>query len=259
MTPVHGRYALTRLIFEQRSRMLDELAARGIEARQLVVGMDANLEAAEDFGFETLTRTNDLGRRVNDGFEWACREGGATHVAYCGSDDWHLADYFATLPPPGFAKTCPWQAFVPPSGDRLVVMAWRHPAGAAPWVISRELIEPCGFRPARDDAPSGVDGEVAEGIWSYIEATTPGGNHEKRLAKKRVFQFDRDADRLRMVDFKAGGEQVTTFERVVGVKKPRELDTRAPWETLATRYPHDLVEGMERFYATKEARCSGTC
>lgn len=253
VTPVHGRYALTRLIFAQRRRMLDELAERGVEARQLVVGDDANLYAAWEFDFQTMESPNPLARRVNDGFEWACREGGATHVAYCGSDDWHLADYFATLPAPGTAKTCAWQGFVPPSGDRLVVMAWRHPAGSAPWVISRELLEPSGFRPAKENARSGVDGEIADGIWRHIEATTPGGNHEKRLAKKRAFAFDREADLLRMVDFKAGGEQLTAFERVVGFKKPRELDTRRPWETLATRYPADLVEAMEKFYATKEA------
>jgi hypothetical protein len=254
VTPVHGRFALTRLIFEQRARMLNELQARGIEARQVVVGDDANLATAREFGFHTLERPNVLGLRVNEGFEWAVREGGAAHVAYCGSDDWHAADYFADLPAPGFAKTSYWQAFVPPTGDRLVVMRSQCPAGGAPWVISRELIEPAGYRPADDTAPTAVDGSIADGIWAPIDALhRRSGNHERRLAKKRVFQPD-DSDLLRMVDFKAGGEQITPFERVVGLKRKREIDSRTPWELLATRYPADLVGRMEKFYATKEAR-----
>jgi hypothetical protein len=252
VTPVHGREALTRLVFEQRRRMLDELAARGIEARQLVVGDDSNLATARAFGFDVLRRRNPVGFRVNEGFEHAALWG-ATHVAYCGSDDWHHADYFATLPAPGFAKTSPWQAFVHPKGDRLVVMRSQHPAGGAPWVISRELIEPAGYRPADDEAPTAVDGSIADGIWRPIDVLhARSGNHERRLAKKRVFQHD-DSDLLRMVDFKAGGEQITPFEAVVGVKRTREVDSRSPWETLATRYPADLVERMEKFYATKEA------
>jgi len=254
VTPVHGRVALTRLVFEQRARMLDELHGLGIEARQLVVGDDANLATAWEFDFHVLESPNPTGRRVNDGFEWAVHAGGATHVAYCGSDDWHLADYFATLPAPGFAKTSHWQAFVPPRGDRLVVMRSQNPAGGAPWVISRELIEPAGYRPADDRAPTAVDGSIADGVWAPIDAQhARSGNHERRLAKKRVFQYD-DSDLLRMVDFKAGGEQITPFEAVVGTKRPREVDSRSPWELLATRYPVDLVERMEKFYASKEGR-----
>lgn len=255
VTPVHGRHALTRVVFEQRARMLDELAGLGVPARQLVVGYrDANVDAALEFGFDVLVRPNTLGRRVNDGFEWACREGGATHVAYCGSDDWHLADYFATLPAPGTAKTCAVQAFVPPAGDRLVVMRSLNPAGGAPWILSRELIEPCGYRPADDNAPHGVDGSIADGIWAPIEARTKGGNHERRLAKKRAFVFDAEAHELRMVDFKAGGEQLTPFEAVVGFRQRRIRDSRQPWDVLAGAYPADLVARMEKFYATKGTR-----
>lgn len=253
VTPVFGRVALTRLCFEQRARMLDELATLGVEARQLVVGSDANLDTAQEFGFETLRAPNVLGLRVNNGFEWACREGGATHVAYCGSDDWHLADYFAQAPAPGHALTCQWQGFVPPDGLRLVVMRNQSPYGGAPWIISADLLAPSGYRPADDTAPHGVDGSVADGLIFGVTAPIKDWD-ERRRARKRVFQFDTEADLLRMVDFKGGGEQVTPFKAVVGVKRPRMFESREPFTELARVYPVDLVERMEKFYAERRAQ-----
>ncbi len=256
VTPVHGREALTRVVFEQRARMLDELASLGewrVEARQLVVGDDGNLDTAREFGFHVLERPNVLGLRVNDGFEWAIREGGADFVAYCGSDDWHLAEFFTQLPGPDFASTSWWQAFVHPRGNRLVTIRGNSPYGHAPWIIPRQLLESCAYRPAQDDAMSAVDGSIAEGIGRAVQKGLTDW-HERRLARKRAFRFNMTADELRMVDFKAGGEQITPWERVVGVKRPRHYETDAPFEKLATRYPADLCERMERFYATKEAR-----
>lgn len=255
VTPVHGREALTRIIFEQRARMLNELWARGIETYQLVVGDDGNLDTAREHGFEVLERPNILGFKVNEGFEWACTTGGADAVAYCGSDDWHLADYFAALPEPGRMKTCSLQAFVPPTGDRLVVIRGDSPYGHAPWIISRELLDTCAHRPADDTAMSAVDGSIVTGLHNGARARLePMPVRERRLALKRLYEFDTEADRLRMVDFKGGAEQITPWERVVGTKRPRHFETRHPFDELARRYPADLCERMESFYATQEAQ-----
>jgi hypothetical protein len=174
-------------------------------------------------------------------------------VAYCGSDDWHLAAYFATLPAPGTAKTCRWQAFVPPSGDRLAVVRQTAAAGGAPWVISRELLEPCGFRPARGEAMSGVDASIEDGVLRKLDARTPP--QERRAARRNAFRFDDQVDVLRMVDFKGGDEQVTPFDRVVRRGGPAlELDSSRPFEELARVYPSDLVGRMQEFYASRRAR-----
>jgi hypothetical protein len=254
VTPVYGRLELTRIVFEQRARMLEELALLGMQARQLVVGDDANTDTAREFGFDVLERPNyTLGRRVNDGLEWACREGGASFVAFCGSDDWHLADYFARLPGEFEARTSRWQAFVSPRGDRLAVVRGQSPYGHAPWVLPRSLLERCGFRPANDDAPNGVDGSIAAGITAAAELGVQGWE-ERRIARKRAFRFDDGAGTFRMVDFKGGGEQVTPFERVIRRGgSPLEFDSREPFEELVRHYPVDLVERMEHFYASRGA------
>lgn len=255
VTPVHGRESLTRLCFEQRARMLAELATLGVEARQLVVGDDANVGAAHEFGFTVLRRDNVLGWRVNEGFEWACREGGATHVAYCGSDDWHLAAFFADLPNARNVRASHFQAFVPPEGNRLIALRATAAVGGAPWIIPAALLEPCGYRPSRDDAMNGIDSSIADGVLLPLAGNARGGRIKRRRAAfLETFVFD-NMEPLRMVDFKAGGEQVTPWHRV----KPRDasrvlVDTREPWAELATRYPVDLVERMQKFYAEKEAQ-----
>lgn len=248
VTPVHGRYALTRICFEQRAAMLAELAALGVEARQLVVGEDRNLDTAREFGFETLKARNSVGLRVNDGFEWACREGGASHVAYCGSDDWHLASYFADLPAKGTVKTSRWQAFVSPLGDRLVVLRNTAHCGGAPWVIPRGVVRNCHYRPADDEKSRAVDASIAKSMTPRVR-----WNERRRYAVDFVFN-DEATDQLRMVDFKAGGEQITPWGRVVRRGPRPVLDSGKPFELLATRYPAALVERIQKFYATKEAR-----
>jgi hypothetical protein len=245
--------------------MLSELRACGIEAAQLVVGDDAGLLfAASEHGFQVLGVPNVVGRRVNDGFEWAAREGGATHVAYCGSDDWHLADYFVD-PPADAMRTCAWQAFVSPAGDRLAIIRQTAAAGGAPWIIPAALLEPCGYRPADDRAMRAVDASIVAGLLAAIDARVQRDGHNvlsstelwraRREARHAAVCFDEGADPLRMVDFKGGGEQITPWARVVRPGGPAlELDTPQVFETLATRYPPDLVERMEKFYAGKVAR-----
>lgn len=259
VTPVFGRLELTRIVFEQRARMLEELDSLGVPARQLVVGDDANLDTAREFGFNVLERPNVLGLRVNEGFEWACREGGASHVAYCGSDDWHLAEFFTDLDSIASARTSAWQAFMEPTGRRLVAVRGLSSYGHAPWVVARTLLEPCGFRPSDDEAMHGIDGSIANGVADGLAGPMPRDHnarvawrqHRKRIVRE-TFQ-EVPADWLRMVDFKGGGEQITPYRRVIPRGVGREtVESEAPFDTLATRYPADLVERMQRFYVDKE-------
>lgn len=252
--PVHGRAGLARLCMEQRRRMLDELAGLGVDAQMVVVGNDANLDTARELGFATLERPNVLGAKVNDGIEYACREGGADYVSFIGSDDWSLASWFVTMPPDGLIKTSRWVAFVAPGGNRLLVRAATGSVGNAPWIIPRSLLEPAGFRPVLDRKMSGIDGSIRDGIIACLRGVEGTTGAQKRMATRQrladVYHHE-PGDELRLVDFKGSREQITSYSLALG--KPRRLvhDEPDPWPVLATRYPADLVGRMERLYAER--------
>lgn len=230
VSPVHGREGLTRLCLEQRRILVDELAELGLEAHVLVIGQGTDLGAARELELQVLERPNVLGLRVNDGLEWAFREGGATHAAFVGSDDWLTADHLADLPAQGRARASRWVSFVSPDGRLLASMEGAPPKGRVPWTMSRELLEPVGFRPADDTARRGVDSSILRGL---------------PVPRAEAFEFRPDDDPLRCVDFKTRGEQLTPWRLQAASRYSRPN----PFELLATRYPLELVERMEKFYA----------
>lgn len=230
VTPVHGRFELTRIVLEQRSRLLDELASLGVDAYQVIVGDDANLDTAREFDFEILECPNVLGLRINDGFEYAFRELVADHVCYVGSDDWLLPAHLADVPTQGRARASRWISLVSPDG-KLIAAAEGSPAkGRVPWTLSRDLLAPSGFRPADDTLTRFLDTSILRGL---------------PLPTVEAFEFHAEDDPLRCVDFKSNGVQMTPWRlHLPGPARPN------PFEVLATRYPADLCERMEEFYAT---------
>lgn len=232
MTPVYGREGLTRIVFEARAVLLDELAALGVEAVQVVVGDDANLGTASDFGFGVVRCHNVLGARINAGFEHAFRALGADAIVYCGSDQWLMPGPLANLPAPGRARSSGWLSFC--SGEAIASIPASPAQGWAPWTFSRGLMEPLGFRPVPDDQERLLDTALLDAVNLVMH-------------QDDAFEFHPDDDPLRAVDFRGGPwvEQMTPWVEFVppGYARPD------PWGTLATRYPAHLVERMERYFA----------
>jgi hypothetical protein len=249
VTPVHGRETLTRLCLEQRLRAIAELRGLGVETRQVIVGCDGNLDAARELGFDVLDRPNVLGRKVNDGFEFACAEG-ADVVGYIGSDDWILPAYLAELPSDGDLSVGAWETVVSPDGRRLVVRV-ASASGSTPWLIPRGLLEPLGFRPSEDHRMSGIDGSIRRALNG--QRTHPRRRRRAepgpRVPLRRV-----DIDELQRVGFKGGVEQITPFERVVPRARRRIFRDAEPFQALADVYPPDLVGRMQEWYAEKTRR-----
>ena len=227
VTPVHGRRALTALVFEQRARVLVELADLGVEAHQVVVGEAADLASAREHSFHVLERPNVLGLRVNDGFEFAFRELGAEHVCYVGSDDWLLPEHLADVPAQGKARASRRVAFVSPDGRWLSTTERPPHRGAVPWTLSRELLAPVGLRPADDGLMRGLDTSILDGF---------------PVSRAEAFEYHSEDDPLRCVDFKSRDEQLTPWRVHAARPQPN------PFDVLATRYPADLVERMEEHY-----------
>lgn len=230
VTPVLGRQAITRLCLEQRARVLHELAGLGVEAHQVIVGNDENLATAREFGFTVLERPNVLGLRINDGFEHAFRLGGADHVMFAGSDTWLLAETLADLPGQGAARSSAWLTFV--NGESIASIERSPAQGWVPWTLSRELMEPLGFRPVPDDQKRLLDSAILDAINTVVH-------------QDDAFEFHVEDDPLRAVDFRGPwAEQMTPWELLV----PVGHDRPDPFGVLATRYPADLVERLERLY-----------
>ena len=241
VTPAWRRYAVTRLCLAQRRHLVEVLAGRGLEATVLVIANDDNLDIAAEQGFETLERSNDmLGRKFNDGIETAFTVLAADYVAVVGSDDWIHPDMFDRLPaeeigdPEMIGDVVAWTPGAPEAvsgreiamvdmiGGRLRRCRGRGPFGVIPWVFPRPALEPCGFRPARDDLHRGIDGSMAAGLGGPVEW---------------VFHDPHDLCR---VDFKSD-VNLNSYAAITGAigYGPEETD---PWALLATRYPQPLVD-----------------
>ncbi|HMA26076.1 MAG: hypothetical protein ACM33U_09130 [Solirubrobacterales bacterium] len=248
ITPVHRRVELTRLCLEERAWLAASLAESGIDCQVVVIGDDESIETARALGFHVLERPNVLGRKVNDGIEYACRQG-ADFVSYFGSDDWALPVYFTTLPDDRHIRIGHWRAVVSPDGSRLVT--WLMPSGITPWVIPRALLEPAGFRPAEDHRMNGVDGSIWRGIQGVKRGPQPRRfSHAERARlndRGAVYQFV-DVDELQRVGFKINDE-ITPYRRAIP-RQPSRMrgDYPDPFTQLASRYPADLCERMRAFY-----------
>lgn len=247
VTPAWRRFDVTRLAFAQRAHLRGVLAGRSLEVSVLVVADDGNLDLAAEFGFDALERSNDeLGRKWNDGIEYALRVLDADYVAVVGSDDWVHPDVFDLLPaevalPPALTDERPfvtWAENVPEAvagreialvdliGGRMRRCRGTGPFGVIPWVFPRAALDPSGGRPVRDGLQRGLDGSLATGLGVQPEW---------------VFHDPHDLCR---VDFKSD-VNLNGYHAITGAigYGPEEAD---PWALLAVRYPADLVDRARR-------------
>jgi len=211
VTPAHRRYALSTICFEQRRRVIATLAQRGISAQQVVISDDGNLEIARAAGFEVLEQDNRwLGRRFNDGIEFALRNG-ATWIVPIGSDDWVDPDYFVPLPTS--ARCSRWYAAV--ERDRLLQLDFPIP-GPGRMIPASKI----SARPANERLRRGVDRSILDSI------------HDLQWER-------RDLHALQYVGFR-GERHITTYSKLKAAHVGHEI--LDPWELLARHYPADLVQ-----------------
>lgn len=218
VTPAHQRYELTAVCLEQRQFVIEDLARRSIEAHCVVVADDDNLDIARSLGMETVEQNNDwLGRKFNDGIEFAARNG-AEWIVPIGSDSWIDPTYFQPLPDPSLTRSSSMYAAV--TGDRIGYLNVANPKNpAGPHMIHRSRL-PQSRRPARDD------------LNRYIDSST--------LYGLRGIQWEfRDDHPLQYIGFR-GETHLTPYERLWKAWGIRE--STDPWNELATVYPSELVE-----------------
>jgi hypothetical protein len=229
VTPAYRRYELSEVCFEQRKRVIDHLNSQGIEAHCVVIADDENIDIALSAGFEIVEQNNEwLGRRFNDGIEYAARNG-ATWIVPIGSDSWIDPAYL--LPLPAQSRTSGNYAVV--TGDRMGVLevGERNPAG--PHMIHRSTL-PESLRPARDE------------LNRYVDSSTLAGLQGVEWESRKVHP-------LQYIGFR-GQPHLTPYDRLWRAWGVRE--STDPWTELAAVYPTDLVDRARRCLSSAPALTS---
>lgn len=221
VTPAFGRYELSAVCFDQRVEVIRALEAAGVAARCVVVADDENLDLARERGFDTVERDNEyLGRRFNDGMEYACRNG-ASRIVPIGSDSWVDPAYFLPLMPRQDRRTRTSRMYAVVTADRLGELLVGDEKGAGPYVFNRIALRASHYRPARDDISRGVDRSTVAGI------------------RARLRWQHNDIHPYQYIGFR-GRPHLTPYEGLMSTWGVREHSD--PWAILARHYPARLVE-----------------
>lgn len=222
--PAHGRLEIAQVCLRQLRRTCDQLADRAILASAVVVAEDENLEIAESQGFATVERDNSqLGRRINDGYELAGREGVEFMVAL-GNDDWIHPD-FIRLPGLGEVVCTHLSTVVSEDCTRMARLNITYPGGDGVRIYPRHVLAKAGFRPADEDRRRAIDTATHYGL--------------KASAPSYVYH---DVDPLFIVDWKSAGN-LNDYDgcyRKFGRRYFRE--STDPFGDLAGLYPEAVAE-----------------
>lgn len=218
VTPAWRRYDLSAVCFDQRVRVIEALAAQGVEAHCVVVADDENLDLARARGFHVVEQDNEwLGRKFNDGMEYAGKQR-ADWIVPIGSDSWIDPAYFLPLPSPLETRTSPNYCAV--TGDRLAELSVGRAKGAGPYMFHRTLLARRNFRPSRDKLTRGIDSSTVQGLAASLR-------WRRRIL--HPYQY---------IGFR-GTPHITAYQRLVELWGVREHTD--PWAILERHYPGDLV------------------
>ena len=247
VVPAHGRPEVSKVAFAGLAWMRDRLAQCGYEAEVCVVACDENLALAEHEGFRTLDRPNtELGRRWNDGYEYAAGQG-AGYLMPCGSDDWvhpelvlNMIHHHVELGPKK-AKTMVCtraSCAVAPDGSEICTLHIPYQGGDGIRLMPAALLAQVGYRPAADERNRAIDGSISDKLAKY------GGVQYSYLATDEV-------DPLYIVDFKSDGTQITDYKRLAEAY----TDTLVTdvWGALGGLYPSYLLERAQGLYKVRAA------
>ena len=230
VVPAHRRFDLARICFTELRWACDQIG----DATAVIVSDDENLEIADDLGFSTVESKNDLlGRRINDGYEFAGRNG-ADFFAALGNDDWVDPKWVAGfhMPEANQVRCSRLTAVVSEDGSRIAPLRVPYRGGDGIRFFPRPMMEKVGFRPAEDHRPRAIDTSIFRKIGQAL-----GGN------PSLVYK---DLHPLQVVDFKSDNDQLTTYRACCEYLHGRENTT--PFAALADHYPAEIVGQVASYY-----------
>lgn len=234
ITPAFQRYELTRICLEQRNWAIEKLAGVGVEASSVVIADDDNLDVARSLGHATVERDNEwLGRRFNDGYEWAANNG-STHAFPIGSDSWVDPQFIIdALDRPDAREydvvASRWYQRVNADGT-IRRKLWVPVLQGVSYVIPIAALDDCGHRPCQDELRRGCDGST----WDTVR---------RRQGVRVVWS---EAHELDTVSFESW-PQITAFSKLGGRWGRGDVHVGV-FSGLTEHYPEDLVAKIQAFY-----------
>lgn len=234
IVPAHGRHEMARACLRRLEGTCFELrSSHGVDARAVVIADEPELLGlAWSLGFGTVERENiPLGRKWNDGYELAGREG-VDFVVPLGTDDWVDPTWIAEALPSGSGISCSRQlGMVREDGKVIARVRIPYDGGHGIRIFPTELFHPLGYRPATEDAPRAIDTHVLRNLRKFWPVA-------------QVLRYSETHD-FPVVDWKSG-TQLNTYEMCAGYRV-EELDD--PFAVLAGTYPAEALEEMRGVYA----------
>lgn len=228
--PAHGRLPLARICLAHLAEVCSE-----VQGTAVVLADDENFAVARRLGLQVLRRPNEpLGRKLNDGLEYAARE--APYVMPIGTDDLiapelvqRMIETHEGLGDPDAVACVREMATIDPTGSEINLLRVPYEGGPGVRLYPSEMIVRAEGRPAEEDRMRALDGSVQRG-----------------LAKVGPLRFLYvESDPLELVDVKTAGENLNTYEMLLPYASSICDD---PWEQLRSVYPAVTVDALESLY-----------
>lgn len=164
VVPCHGRHAIASACLRQLARTVDELRYSLIAATAVLVSDEPFFsDLASTLGFHHVEQANaPLGRKWNDGYEYACRELDADFLVPFGSDDVVDPVLFGRLPRADEIRCSRLSAVVSPDARLLALLRVPYDGGDGIRILPRQLLERVGCRPVADDRDRAIDGSMGD-------------------------------------------------------------------------------------------------
>jgi hypothetical protein len=232
-TPVWGRAILTEILFRERVRTFEQARELGVECQCVVIGEGSDLELARSFGFPTIEAPNVLGRKYNDGHEWAVREGFdfSFQVNSDQTFDPRLLAAIAESPTDSFIQTR-WLTSIHRDGEKAIA-TWNPlwAMRAYPLELLRRAPRPCN-----ETLDRMCDSGVYEGV---LRANPDAPTHEVVLHPMETIQFESPT-------------QLTSWGRHVKVGlMTGTAETRVPWEGITLQHGEAFTREIKDFYGVR--------
>jgi hypothetical protein len=234
ITPAFHRSDVSEVVYAQRAEMLKTIKEAGHDAQAVVISDDENIDLAKQQGFATIVTKNDyLGRKWNEGYQLAAKEG-ADYVCPVGSDSWldpaFIIDYLNDPTEGRVVVSSRHYSVVHKTGRRRGQFFVDYEGGTTMF-FSTESIRHCKYRPVSEKIQSGCDG-------STIKTLNARGKPRFLINEKH---------KLETVAFQTF-PQITSYDNLVKRWGVGEARNKAVFVDLEDHYPKELVDRMRAVY-----------
>ena len=232
VVPAWRRVELARICLGHLADVCDKLAARGIDAAAVVIADDENLDTARELGFGTVERDNEsLGRKFNDGFQFAAAEG-VDYVVPFGTDNL-IDEALIQIPTRGTIRSHRLASIVREDGKRIAHIRVPYEGGDGIRIIPTAMLAPLGYRPAAEEQRRAVDASIRDRL--------------RRTMKAPQLRFEyHDLRPEQIVGFQSPDVQLTQYEPLVRHYGIAEM--ARPFGRLRSYYPAPVVDAVAALY-----------